>query len=578
MSLEFITRLIRVEPKVWTTTTATVQQQMSARLRNETEIRVFVDDTLNFGNQSCSVLLLNRLIDTYGFTGAGKTLTVVYAAEHAGDTLGKLALLIQGLNPASPDIPNYRNTGVHLAFREIPQLAEMAQVNYGFAGGADSGGVRDGPNWFAVALKVRLFLRLQPYQWFGGPHEVQYGAPHLQTPPYDLTNYRALGTSFRYRNWYVPPADWAAPNDAEWAYYTTEASIAEDQRRRASLARALLAYLAAHPSTLKLMVAYGIKAPNQMRMQPAQLLPTVVATALGACELDPARTPVVVVSLNDDITDDQYNLSLRVSRGGRTADEQLLHDTVLEAQEAVDTLEQQLQGGADANIQQQLEAARLRLAQEAAGAQLLDSGRIERLNWLNRRNAQGIRFISSRPRAGGPAVDPDQLDQALGTLADPSAARPAVLFFELGSLPVPVFNHLMSEATYTNVFEGANSNNLALNQGNGYLRMRGTDPHGVRYPTGWFPAWLGSYTAAAVQSVAAADGVTAALYQNVFQKTDFLPNIALTTGYLERLYLRPAPLLTRYYENTRAYFHNPANDKLLLGLSYLNQIATDIGL
>ena len=580
MSLDFIKRAIGVSPKVWTTTTATVQQQMAARLANETEVRVFVDDTPNFGNQACSVLLLNRLIDTYGFTGQGKTLTVVYPAQGAAATLNKLALLIRGLDPANPGIANYRNSGVNLAFRQIPALANQPQINYGFSGGADSDPARTGLNWFAVALKVELFLRLHPYQWNGGPHQVQYGGQRAQRQPYDLATYSALGTSFRYRGWHIPNADWAAPSAPDWAYYTGDVNIPPDQRHRAALAEALLAYLAANAGTLKLMVVYGIKAsPNQMGMPSPQLLPTVVATALGISHLDPAQTPVVVVSLNSDITDADYALSLRVCQGGQTADEELQHNLVQDAQADVDALEQQLQqGGVGGDVEQQLADARQHLAGQTAHRQLLDRGQAERQNWLNQRNPQGIQFVSSRARGNQQGITVAQLNADLVALAGPATQRPAVLFFELGSLPIPVFNHLMSQASYANVFEGANTNNLALNQGNGYLRMRGGGIDGVRYPTGWFPAWTGGYSQAAVEGTNAANGVTAALRQNIFDKTDFLPNIALTTDYLDRLYLRQETLLTRYYHDTQAYFHDPANDKLLLGLSYLNQIATDIGI
>src|SRR5579862_5981335 len=70
-----------------------------AMIRNQRELRFFVDGTPNCGHQSATVQLIKRIIDLTGYSGR---ITVVYADIHQGSlggTAEKLALLLPRLDP-----------------------------------------------------------------------------------------------------------------------------------------------------------------------------------------------------------------------------------------------------------------------------------------------------------------------------------------------------------------------------------------------------------------------------------------------------------------------------------------------
>lgn len=583
MALEFISNIIGTSPKVWTTTTATAVAQIQARMAAATEVRIFVDNSINFGHQSGSVLLMKRLIDYFGFHGEGKTATMAYPAERADETLRKLALLLPGLNPADPQ--NIIYNGVTVRFMTVEALfgnAAIGQVNYGFTAGADPAGGRDAPNWFAINLKVNLFLQLQTYQR-PGVQLVQNGGDNRETPAYDLTTVTALGLGFNYRAWYTPEEYWT-PTADDWIYYTTSDEISATNRYHALLIQALIEFMNGNADALRLMPVYGIKTPpNQMGMQPENLLPSVISTALGGCFLDPAHIPVVVVSMNNDLTDAQYDASFRICRGGRTSDEQMAQDmyetAVAEETAARANVNNPPEGADLAELQTVLDVATADTVYSQGTSDMQTAGWQSRHNWLNARNADpGVNFLSSVQRGDTAPVTVAGLDAALANLINPAlTARPAVLFLELGSLPPLIFSYLMSRANCPNVFEGANSNNLVLNQGGCYLRMRNTHAQAyeanVRYPQSWYLTRYNSYTQSAMESLSAADGITSALNQTMISAADFVPNITLTTDYVNHFYFSDNTSLRTYYAQNHAYYHDANNDRFMLGLSYMNQIA-----
>jgi len=583
VALEFISNIIGTSPKVWTTTTATAVTQIQARMAAAPEVRIFVDNSINFGHQSGSVLLMKRLIDYFGFQGVGKTATMAYPEERADETLRKLALLLPGLNPADPQ--NIMYNGVTVRFMTVEALfgnAAIGQINYGFTAGADPAGGRDAPNWFAINFKVNLFLQLQTYQR-PGVQLVQNGGANRAIPAYDLTTVTALGLGFNYRAWYTPEEYWT-PTVADWIYYTTSDEISASSRYHALLIQALLEFMNDNADALRLMPVYGIKkAPNQMGMQPESLLPTVVSTALGGSFLDPAHVPVVVVSMNNDLSDVEYNASLRICQGDRTSDEQMAQD-MYETADAEETaaranVNHPPEGADLAELQRVLDATTANTVYSQGTRDMQTAGWQSRRDWLNARNADpGVNFLSTVQRGVTAPVTVAGLNTALTDLINPVlTARPAVLFLELGSLPPLIFSYLMSRANYPNVFEGANSNNLVLNQGGCYLRMRnkyGQDYEAnARYPQSWYLTRYNSYTQSAMESLTAADGITSALNQTMVSAANFVPNITLTTDYVNHFYFSDNASLRTYYAQNHAYFHDANNDRFMLGLSYLNQIA-----
>jgi len=300
-------------------------------------------------------------------------------------------------------------------------------------------------------------------------------------------------------------------------------------------------------------------------------------------------------------SDQAYELSEIVSKGGATFEESQTQESFNTAQANKESAEEELKQAQEAG-RQDLVALKATLSEATAAlteAQLSNGAQIgakdDRVSWLTDRNSPaGVTFFSSIERTTTseettPAITPETLPGALTYLVAQGSPRPAVLFLELGSLPTILFNYVMSLGSYPNVFEGANSTNLALNQGKCYLRMQNMDEANVEDPTdladinaNLYPsAWaVGSevYDAVHIQSNNAGYAVGRALMSFLDIPANFVPNITLTTNYLRDYFITPQEALVNYCTDLQAYYHNPVNGKLGIGLAYMNQAATSVGI
>ncbi len=139
-----------------------------AMVRNQREIHFFVDGTPNCGHQAATVQLIKRLIDLTGYAGR---IMVVYADIHKGSlggTADKLALLLPHLDPRRIDTAVLAYGSCEdirfLDYDRRDALADEARL--GFTAGADDMRIN-----FAAELKVKYFVRLQPYLWENDPSE-----------------------------------------------------------------------------------------------------------------------------------------------------------------------------------------------------------------------------------------------------------------------------------------------------------------------------------------------------------------------------------------------------------------------
>ena len=604
----FITQILDSAPEIWTNATQTAAAEFKARLATETVIRIYVDNTINFGNQASSVLLMQSLIDQYNFIGEGKNVWMVYKEEKASETRKKLSLLIKGFDASNP-VATATYKGVTLHFITVEDLIAgpaYAEINYGFSGGADAD---DEKNWYATNLKVKIFLRLQAYLWIEGPQQIQYGGTRVNDDPFDLDDKAGEPGTFQQRNWYVSPDYWA-PQLADWSYYSddTNPGVDAETAARTRLCKVLTDFVVAQGVGVRFMPAYGIKGNetkipddgNQMSLPPNQLLPTVVSTSLGGSYIENDKTPGIVVLLNSGISDQAYELSEIVSKGGATFEESQTQESFNTAQANKKSAEEKLKQAKEAGQQDlvALNATLLEATDALAEKQNNNDAQIGaknvRVSWLSDRNSPaGVKFLSSIERtttSGGttPAITPETLLEALTNLVAQGSPSPAVLFLELGSLPTILFNYVMSLGSYPNVFEGANSTNLALNQGKCYLRMQNmdeaaddpTDLSDIKtnlYPSAWA---VGSeaYDAVHTQSINAGYAVGRALMSFSDIPANFVPNITLTTNYLSDYYITQEAALRAYYVDLQVYYHDPVNGKLGIGLAYMNQAAINIGI
>ncbi|MDD5275151.1 MAG: hypothetical protein PHR16_03595 [Methylovulum sp.] len=581
MTLEFIYHQLKnISYEDWQGGITDGIESMTNRLKAEDKVRIFVDNSANFGHQTSSVLLMKRLIDGFGFKGGGKSVTMVYPVKDADATLAKLSLLIKGLDPTNPVGVTY-NT-VPLKFMTVDQLDKdplEININYGFTGGADSD-PPNFPNMYAEALKVNCFLRLQPYLW-STPQQIQFGNAFKNYEPENLNENADFGGFLQLRGWYVPDEYWT-PTNEDWEYYTnaTNPGVTADLAYHSQLAYALIKFMDtnANANAIRLMPCYGIKENNQLGMPPDQLLPTVISTALGGSYLTPAKTPAVVVSMNNSMDDQEYLQSIIVSKGGKTFSEIGAGFAVDGAKAEVNNLTEQLSSGKrKRNLESDLDKANRQLANYQRLSNNQQQEFESRRLWLTTRNAQiGVNVLSTRNRGFGEPVTVEELDQVLLNIIQPNIAKPTVLFLELGALPPLLFNYFMFRASFPSVFEGANTTNTVLNQGRCYLRMvnRSIKVDANMYPIPWVKSK--GMNAARLRSQRSANAVLNALLSSPTVPSKFVPNITLTTNYIRDFYFPDDTVLPKYYKSTYAFYHDPINDKLALGLSILDQVADSL--
>lgn len=134
-------------------------------LNEQDEIRVYIDNTPNFGHQANSIHVLKRLIDKYSYAGA---VTIVWAAgdenpDGVNNTAAKLALLLTNLDPRQiADAVISYGSCPNISFVKLTNPGDRLdnRVRFGITGGADNLAVN-----LANSLNVDAFLRLQPYNW-----------------------------------------------------------------------------------------------------------------------------------------------------------------------------------------------------------------------------------------------------------------------------------------------------------------------------------------------------------------------------------------------------------------------------
>lgn len=578
--------ILGLQPGEWSQRVAYGAQRMGAKLAKESTIRIYVDNTPNFGNQASSVLLMQTLIDSYGFNGVNKSVWMVYKTQHETLTRDKLAVLIKGFDSSSPAATaTYKGVTINFANIETG-LAHAATVNFGFSGGADPFSGSD-VNWFAANLKVNFFLRMQPYMWFG-PEQIQYGNA---TPPFDFVEAGNKDT-FRFRGWYVDPQYWA-PSDADWTYYKNAGNygVGADMARHVSLAESMLDFMGTHKH-IRMMPVYGVKGPvNQMGVDPDQILPTVVAGALGGSAAEQPPCPVIVVTMNDNISDEQYRYSAQVSKGGMSKTETSAQAAYNANWQVAENLTLQLEAaqnsGAAAQeiqrIQRELQEA---VKKETEAHQLLQKHLLAytaRKKWLDDRNAgTAVKFFSNKARPQGSDYAPGEFANALNWLVDATTAQPAILFVELGGLSTIIFNNVMACASYPRVFEGANTTNLSMNIGSCYFRMRDIQStvkeYSLAYPSQGILG-VATYNAAVTECYLAANAVILSLFSTqALPAAQFQTNLNQMLRFLDDYFVAQDATLVNYFDGLRDFYGEPLNGKVAIGLAYLNTLTPTIQL
>jgi hypothetical protein len=258
--------------------TAQVLQNMFTLIKDQKEIRFFVDGTHHFGHQAASVNLMKRLIDRTDYAGR---IRIVFA-ENPGlppnSTAYKLAVLLTGLDPRWIDtaVLNYGSCR-HISFLRYGDLDRLVdEVPLGFTGGADDMAIN-----FARELKVTYFLRLQPYLWddeASKKADPYYASSRLETSKGQSFYMTDAHSSFRTLPVTFPRSLCADVSEQTWNWYSTIQDFDPDLQISTRNARAVYRAWEAN-SLLALWPLYGL---HQFRDQVAEMAMNIVFVAFGA--------------------------------------------------------------------------------------------------------------------------------------------------------------------------------------------------------------------------------------------------------------------------------------------------------
>jgi hypothetical protein len=194
------------------------------------EWRVFVDGSAHFGHQASSIAMLQRLIQLTGFAKRVVVVYVDHGQEMLGDTAAKLALMFYDRSVRDLDASTARfGTCAQIRFLPYARRHRIESVGvFGFTGGAD-----DLSENYAASLKVRFFVRLQPWLWDDPPdarRDTHYVCSRIEQPSGEHLN---LGEAWPR----LLDAPLSTPDTSEAFVGTAAASIEEGPEGGSNLAR-----------------------------------------------------------------------------------------------------------------------------------------------------------------------------------------------------------------------------------------------------------------------------------------------------------------------------------------------------
>jgi LysM repeat protein len=413
-----------------------------------TTIRMWVDGTPGSGHQTSTVGILRQLVGAppgFGYTG----LIEVYY-NRANDTLAKLYMLL-------PELGNAPRGRVGNAQVDLIEWTEHAadRVQLGFTGGADDvveEGKTISPN-YARKIGVDYLLRLQPYRW-PASEQIQFASDARS--PITLTDERVLGMqSFRQRAYYVR-TPFPVP---DWAVYAGDPS----KQRAAEIVQ----WLTTAPAmdALAFMPVYSIRTSGNLQFSPPpqarmfEVVTAVFASQRAGALPRPGAASAFVLSC-DTFDAAAVDALDRLIKGGPT-------DVELGWQEQLERGETQIvEVFGKSTTRKMTDKERADLQQQLRGhafrrAYLEGIGAAGRFAWLINPTLEDI-----RARQAWLAAAPDR-----------------VVFVQLGSIPEPLFNYLLQNASLPPVFEGQNTANTMLNLGGNYLHVARPASTSVQYPS-----------------------------------------------------------------------------------------------
>ncbi|CAM3224198.1 hypothetical protein [Burkholderia ubonensis] len=491
-------------------------------------VRVFVDGTKGFGHQVSSINIVRRLTDAVdaapiaGFEYGG-TIEIRYTGD--APTLAKIR------EQLLPDAGWNGNTG-HLGNATLQLAANLPGdgdpvVNLGFTGGADD------RNDLGVRMRTRYFLLLQPYRW-AQPNEIQFDNPNW--PSIDLQLQNVLGRAGYAQRAFFQDVQPLTAN--QWQTYIGAGGEAGTRAQ-------ILQWLTddAQLNDFDLVPVYGIRAPAfcEMGRPASERIVQLVAGYLdsqfeGNAPAQNAR-PIVIVNL------DTYDPPASADNNGFPYVIALLDGSATSSE----------------NI----------YLPKVKGTDRIDVDDVTN-SGIRAYNARRKYLLSLNANHRSDFLWQNVTLQAVQNFVKPIRGHnDRVHFIQLGIVPQPVFNDVFANNTLPSVFEGQNTANLALNLGRPYFHVARPGTNDIQYPT----TTLG-YPEAAGQLPTRLQNIANQIHLDLsaWPVAGMAPPAVI--GQFVRTWRGEAQNgeYHRYFRQIRDFYHAPANDKLNLGINYLNYV------
>jgi hypothetical protein len=420
--------------------------EMSSLIKDQEEIRFFVDGTHHFGHQAASVNLMKRLIDWTGFAGRIRVIYAEASTVPPGSTANKLAVLLPGLDPRRINTTaimfgTCKNI-TFLPYEERESLIDDATI--GFTGGADDMSIN-----LAAELKVKYFLRLQPYLWDDDTSRkanLHYESSRIETPSNQYFYMVDEHPGFRHLPIKFPKTCCSHVPNEVWTWYGTTQDFDTDLKIRTKNAKSIYQTFRQNKD-LHLWPLYGL---HQFREQIAEMAMHIVFTAFLAQQT--IQKPIVVFCMNKpkDIPHFQ-NLLVPFARDLTEGDCDLNYFKSSLTEHYV----QELRTSHDYST--------------------------ERLNSFVDEMAEHVRplikkastltFLTDYDPATNSYIDiSESLNRAIST-----ARENEVVVALIGPIPGDIYNYFYGNSTFPGLFEGQATSSLVVSLGRPFLQIHRED-------------------------------------------------------------------------------------------------------
>ncbi|MCF6404889.1 LysM peptidoglycan-binding domain-containing protein [Chitinophaga filiformis] len=503
-------------------------QEMLNLIKEEGELRFYVDDSPNYGHQAATVNIMKRIINTTSYTG---NIVVYYAGEQA--TANKLAILLSGLDPLQINATVIKyGTCQNITFKPFPAPANTPQIKFGFTGGADFMTTN-----FADELKVNYFLRLQPYLWEMLRRFRVTSA--VQTPGnVNKFNLSEASRPFNKLAYKFTSASVSSVLPDVWTWYSTSQSFDANLSTRTKNVKAVYDAYSVNPAAMSLWPVYGL---HQFEQIAGEMSLNLTLSSLDVIRL--LEKPLVILHFTDPSRADIFEYVDALSTDIDARDKKL---TTLQKAISATYIPPgaAMQEYSSSNLQ-----ALINKLTEYVTPVIDNTITIELLKGYN----------------NGSYID---ISADIATkLANASGKQ--IFVISIGTVPQDVYNYFYANATLPGIFEGQGTSSLMISLGRPFMQVpKKGENDAANYPSILAAENYDTIAQGCKQWVLALRDLS--FHSFLKTRGPLMPDV-----YLEQLDTIVASTLasinstysvSRYFTALGNYYQQDVHDKLMLGL------------